>query len=42
MASLLEIFHIEVGSLSGNPKDHAEMIKRKFFETEKEHNRGLL
>lgn len=28
----LEIFHIEVGSLSGNPIDNAEMIRRKFSE----------
>jgi hypothetical protein len=29
-ADMLEIFHIEVGSLTGNPKDNAEMIKEKF------------
>lgn len=28
----LEIFHIEVGSLSRNPIDNAEMINRKFSE----------
>ena len=26
----LEIFHIEVGSLAGNPVENVEMIKRKF------------
>jgi hypothetical protein len=27
---VLEIFHIEVGSLSGNPRENAEMIQKKF------------
>jgi len=31
----LEIFHIEVGSLSGNPKSNAETIQEKFSEGRK-------
>ena len=29
-ADRLEIFHIEVGSLTGNPEDNADMIREKF------------